>query len=473
TKISRSNRSVFVRDISQLSILPEHGFIENALQEQNPVYIRLYVTEIDSDVEKKTKSDNKSLKRKAMLLESEGWETVQSIVQQLGQKLKSTTSNLQNTCKKLSQTQAKILTLQELLENESNSSSDEEIYSNSDNESEEMTKTLKELIQHLITKGKLGSSIFINFKIRVNKLSIKIIVTCYCCQTKSFYGNEISGVNFSDIIAAAGLAGGVNHEEWSTMLCLYRIIRQSGKSQYFQNQKKFFNEIKNTAEASANNALHMAYFYIKSVYAAVARLQNSDIESPTDNDLYLMQIKICTDYLSDKHQNCWPEICWKVKNPEIQLVNPNLIKYTQNQVNDFKEFLKKNTKLLPKQSLITTIRTSMNESFNRVKLNYADKKYELIKIGIPAAAIFATSNQSLDIQEKIFSEVAVGIIKVLWATPEKFIESSKFRRFLHNVFQTRQIKEEFPSAPLLLLTATCSYQEASELATILNRTDLK
>ncbi|CAG8839351.1 35136_t:CDS:2, partial [Gigaspora margarita] len=35
----------------------------------------------------------------------------------------------------------------------------------------------------------------------------------------------------------------------------------------------------------------------------------------------------------------------------------------------------------------------------------------------------------------------------------------------------RQIKEEFPLAPLLLLT--CSYQEASKLATILNKADLK
>ncbi|CAG8685995.1 1004_t:CDS:1, partial [Racocetra persica] len=72
-------------------------------------------------------------------------------------------------------------------------------------------------------------------------------------------------------------------------------------------------------------------FYTKSVYAAVARSQNPDIESLTDNNLYLMQSKICADHLSDKHQNCWPEICWKVKNPEIQLVNPNLVEYTQNQ----------------------------------------------------------------------------------------------------------------------------------------------
>ncbi|RIB22799.1 hypothetical protein C2G38_2074583 [Gigaspora rosea] len=58
TKIIRNNRSVFVHDVSHLSILPEHGLIENALQEQNPVYIKLYVPELDSDIEKKVSSFN-------------------------------------------------------------------------------------------------------------------------------------------------------------------------------------------------------------------------------------------------------------------------------------------------------------------------------------------------------------------------------------------------------------------------------
>ncbi|CAG8614733.1 18852_t:CDS:2, partial [Gigaspora rosea] len=54
TKISCNNRSVFVRDVSQLSILPEHELIKNVLQEQNSVYIKLYVPELDSDIKKKS-----------------------------------------------------------------------------------------------------------------------------------------------------------------------------------------------------------------------------------------------------------------------------------------------------------------------------------------------------------------------------------------------------------------------------------
>ncbi|CAG8574287.1 2369_t:CDS:2, partial [Gigaspora rosea] len=48
-------------------------------------------------------------------------------------------------------------------------------------------------------------------------LSVKVIATCYLCQAKIFYGNEMPGIEFSDIIAATGLVGEVNHEEWSTI----------------------------------------------------------------------------------------------------------------------------------------------------------------------------------------------------------------------------------------------------------------
>ncbi|CAG8739557.1 16022_t:CDS:2 [Dentiscutata erythropus] len=98
-------------------------------------------------------------------------------------------------------------------------------------------------------------------------------------------------------------------------------------------------------------------FYTKSVYAAVARIQNPDIISPTDNNLYIMQSEICVNHLLDNYNNCWPKVCWKVQNPNLFLADSNLIGYTEGQANAFKEFLEKHTKLLQKQSLITTIRT--------------------------------------------------------------------------------------------------------------------
>ncbi|KAF0555148.1 ATP dependent DNA helicase [Gigaspora margarita] len=49
------------------------------------------------------------------------------------------------------------------------------------------------------------------------------------------------------------------------------------------------------------------------------------------------------------------------------------------QSNALKEFFKGITQLAPHQSLITKIRTSQNESVNRIKLNYMDKKQDYPK----------------------------------------------------------------------------------------------
>ncbi|CAG8496835.1 10109_t:CDS:10, partial [Cetraspora pellucida] len=460
--------------------------------------------------------DKTILKKQATQLKTEGWENAQQIIQGLGHKLKTTTSKLQNTRKRLSRSQKKVSNLQEILECESDTSSEDEINDNeSGYNSEDEIQEFQELMQFLISKGKLGSSLFV---------------------IKTFYGNEMPRIDFSNLVAAAGLAGSVNREEWSTMLCLCDITRQSGKSQYFQNQEKFFDEIKAAAEESANNALCMVCeeivskgneilevgfdcawskvreapqasaefiyngtpegfqhkpivafnvvekpciynkneknviinkgnynnssrqmehanlisiiskvtptlykynltldigvdgdlstnktlseekvvhkifadlkhkskilrnkivgekrwkqleqlimdFYTKSIYAAVARTQNPNIISPNNNDLYIMQSE-------------------KVENPEIQLADPNLIRYSQNSINALKEFLKQYTKLPQKQSLITNIRTSMNELFNRVKLNYTDKKVDYAKSFSTRHGLAVLHNNNENLEQK-------------------------------------------------------------------------
>ncbi|CAG8712050.1 4714_t:CDS:2, partial [Cetraspora pellucida] len=131
-KISHSNRSVFVWDTSLLFILPNHKDIESAYHDQNSVYIKLQVPEITVDtnepslllgftntenvqwlcgyirnhftnifnIEKQLYQEEKEVSRETQL-KSENWESMQQIIQGLGQKLKNTTSELQNTCKKL------------------------------------------------------------------------------------------------------------------------------------------------------------------------------------------------------------------------------------------------------------------------------------------------------------------------------------------------------------------------------------
>ncbi|RIB29762.1 hypothetical protein C2G38_970676 [Gigaspora rosea] len=137
------------------------------------------------------------------------------------------------------------------------------------------------MVNNLIKNGKLGSTIFVNTdiyltlilnqpcpicytaeitnkkpSITVNGLGIKIIIKCLNCKATTEHSNESPEMDFSTSIAAAGLVGGVNREEWRSMLALVGITRQSGKSQYFAKQDKLFDGLKNEAVNSAQKALH-------------------------------------------------------------------------------------------------------------------------------------------------------------------------------------------------------------------------
>ncbi|CAG8793961.1 16057_t:CDS:2, partial [Cetraspora pellucida] len=56
---------------------------------------------------------------------------------------------------------------------------------------------------------------------------------------------------------------------------------------------------------------------------------------------------------------------------------------------------------------------SLTVVFTPLKAIIKNQLHKLIKIGISATAIFAISNQPLDVQEKIFSKVAADITEVL------------------------------------------------------------
>ncbi|GBC37156.2 DNA helicase RecQ [Rhizophagus irregularis DAOM 181602=DAOM 197198] len=87
----------------------------------------------------------------------------------------------------------------------------------------------------------------------------------------------------------------------------------------------------------------------------------------------------CVYATASDHEKCWPEVCWIVENPDLILPTPNLVDVNKDQCLRLVEFLKRITKLKDDQSLITTIRTSYNEAFNRLKLNYTEKKTDYPK----------------------------------------------------------------------------------------------
>ncbi|CAG8808055.1 12096_t:CDS:2, partial [Racocetra persica] len=111
------------------------------------------------------------------------------------------------------------------------------------------------------------------------------------------------------------------------------------------------------------------------------------------------------DHLHGKHDKCWPEVCWIVENPDLELGIPNLITYSIVQCKDLEEFLRKIMKLPGQQSLITTIRTSANKAINYLKLNYTDKKTDYLK-SFAARHALAVLHNNVGLEQREYRRAA-------------------------------------------------------------------
>ncbi|CAG8702995.1 16740_t:CDS:10, partial [Gigaspora rosea] len=273
-------------------------------------------------------------------------------------------------------------------------------------------------------------------QIKVDGLQIHITLTCSLCSSETEYCNEREGDNFSKSIASAGLLGGVNREEVQSILALLGVTKQSGHQQYFNKQAEFFQSLYQIADKSAENLLILvceqlrnnnqdilevsfdcAWSHVReAMQASGAFIFNGELE--VDGDLSInktllnmvnqifMNLKhkaktIRSKIESDRnwkifekpimsfYTKCIYAASSRANNPKVStptdeelawiLPSPNLIGTDENQCKQLLEFLKKITKLKENQSLITTIRTSYNEAFNRLKLNYVEKKTDYPK----------------------------------------------------------------------------------------------
>ena len=64
----------------------------------------------------------------------------------------------------------------------------------------------------------------------------------------------------------------------------------------------------------------------------------------------------------------------------------------------------------------------------------------MVGMGILAAMLYASSEQLPLIQEKIFAEIASGLCRILFVTPEKYIENFQFRTMLQKVYNSRGLQ---------------------------------
>ncbi|CAG8624534.1 2346_t:CDS:2 [Ambispora gerdemannii] len=116
---------------------------------------------------------------------------------------------------------------------------------------------------------------------------------------------------------------------------------------------------------------------------------------------------------------------------------------------------------------------------------------EMIAARILCAGLYASDDQPLNFQEQVFTEISSGIICILFITPEKFERNAQFRTLLKNMatFQgihfiidevhcvknyayfreswcyLSQLKTICPTALILMMTATLTYNNARDIMT--------
>ena len=61
-------------------------------------------------------------------------------------------------------------------------------------------------------------------------------------------------------------------------------------------------------------------------------------------------------------------------------------------------------------------------------------------MGVPCTTLYANLVQGVRIQEKIFEEIACGLIKVLFVTPEKLISNEGFCRFITQLYEQKKVQ---------------------------------
>ncbi|CAG8834589.1 195_t:CDS:2, partial [Gigaspora margarita] len=143
--------------------------------------------------------------------------------------------------------------------------------------------------------------------------------------------------------------------------------------------------------------------------------------------------------------------------------------------------------------------TGLTVVFTPLKALMEDQIQKLVNKGISLAMLYASSEQSYNVQEAIFFEIASGFIRILLVTPEKYIKNLAFACMLQNIARSRGLqfvideahcinnyayfrndwtklsllKQNFPSSPILLLTATCSKDNIQKISDSLGLSNLK
>ena len=71
-------------------------------------------------------------------------------------------------------------------------------------------------------------------------------------------------------------------------------------------------------------------------------------------------------------------------------------------------------------------------------------------MGIPAAGLYTSTGQSFEYQERVFSELSLGILPILFITPEKLEKNRSFRSLLQKIYHKQGIQFVIDEAHCIL-----------------------
>ncbi|CAG8660723.1 18191_t:CDS:10 [Rhizophagus irregularis] len=147
----------------------------------------------------------------------------------------------------------------------------------------EKSERIKKAVNKILDEKKLGSTILVSteqylslvlshpcshccntdfqkksYHVSCAGFNVAIDLDCQLCGTIDSYSNQSKGTNFSHLVAASTLAGGMNHYAMQAALAVMGITAQSCKSSYHQYQSRMFPALILKAEESTKQALKAA-----------------------------------------------------------------------------------------------------------------------------------------------------------------------------------------------------------------------
>ncbi|CAB4494122.1 unnamed protein product [Rhizophagus irregularis] len=399
------------------------------------------------------------------------------------------------------------------------------------------------------------------FYTRISGFNIYCVITCLLCKTSTQYSNEESGMKYSQVVAGAALAGGVNRNSFQTALATIGVTNQCCKKSYFNCQARMYKPIIDSAKSSCEAILYEILDHLESAHLPsqekvlpIAVLDQNDgldvmmakvYTAATNKDFSYPDMCNILNFVKERSQKelvsykskapeqirkdlFWPSfgellrdfdvivkciachafakksarglcgVCsfyvdvglWerivndkyipKGLQPELPGID-KLIPLAAKKIFGFENFREGQVDAimayLSGKDTFVSLKTGGGKTlcyalsaicfegltivFSPLKALMDDQKRELINAGIPCATLYANLLQGASIQEKIFEEIACGLIKILFVTPEKLASNNGFCREAWG--RLGILKQCWGLAPIMLLTATCTRSEVNEI----------